>query len=239
MKAPKFNRSEALWDRWKEFYVENACFTFFESGEVIATDSFRTRSGWGYSNGRAGRGYKQWGVTVFQMNDNNGFPYEGKALCDPADGTIVKKSWLPQASPMLYDHDAKRVIGLQWIHQSDKAAKLIPSRFAGRCSAYWPGDGRDPVGGGLVYYSKLIQWSKEQKAEARARVMLIKTQYRILGIVPGERNYMGGFRKATIEQVLKTPVNEMDERIKQQIACQGVETGYTSCSAEYLEVIDV
>lgn len=236
MKAPKFDRNEARWDQWKEFYVESAGFTFFESGEVIVTDHFRTRSGWGHSNGMAGRGgYKQWGVTVFQMNDNNGFPYENKALRDPVDGTIVKKSWLPQASPMVYDHDAKRVIGLSWIHKQNDAAKLIPSRFVGACSAYWPGSDRMPVGGAPVHYHKLTQWSEKEKAEARERVLVIKTQVRVGAVKAAD--VWGG--KTTIEHVLKHPVSEMSDGFKLMVNKYGVSNGYTSCSAEYLEVVDV
>lgn len=237
MKVPKFDRNEARWDQWKEFHVENAGFTFFENGEVIVTDQFRTRSGWGYSNGRAGRGHKQWGVTVFQMNDQPELFTQRKALRDPVDGTIVKKSWLPQASPMLYDHDAKRIIALQWIHQSDKAAKLIPLRFVGACSAYWPGSGRDPVGGGVVHYAKLTQWSKEERAEAREKVLIIRTQVRV-GVVKESAYGPYGSQPQMID-IIGEPVAEMSDEFKILVDRKGVSNGYTSCSAAYLEVIDV
>jgi hypothetical protein len=236
MKAPKFDRNEARWDHWKEFYVENAGFTFFESGEVIASAHFRTQSGWGYSNGRGGRGHKQWGVTVFQVNDKPNLLLRSK-LRDPVDGTIVKKSWLPQASPMVYDHDAKRIIGLQWIYSESKAAKLIPSRFVGRCAAYWPGSDRLPVGGTSISYLKLTQWSKEEKAEARERVMMIRTQVRV-GVVPVPQYGVSGSQR-TMEKLLGTPVADMTNEFKLLVADKGVSNGYTSCGTAYLEVIDV
>lgn len=236
MKVPKFDRNEARWDHWSEFHTNNAGFTFFESGEVIVSDHFRTRSGWGYSNGRAGRGHKQWGVTVFQVNDQPDFLRSSK-LRDPVDGTIVKRSHLGQAVPMVYDHDAKRVVALMWVHQSDKAAKLIPSRFVGRCSAYWPGDGRDPVGGGLVYYHKLTQWSKEERAEVREKVLVIRAQVRI-GAVK-EPVYGPYGNKPEMKDIIGESVSDMTDDFKLLVSRKGVSNGYTACSAEYLEVKDV
>jgi hypothetical protein len=236
MKAPEFDRNQAQWDAWKEFHINKAGFTFFESGEVIASYRFHTRSGWGHSNGRAGRGHKQWGVTVFQVNDNPDLLRSSK-LRDPVDGTIVKKSWLPQAYPMVYDHDAKRVIALQWIDDKSEAAEMIPSRFVGRCAAYWPGSGRLPVGGTSVSYRKLTQWSKEEKAEARERVLILRTQVRV-GAVPVPQYGVSG-SQPTMEELLSTPVADTDDNFKLLVARKGVSNGYTSCDTAYLEVIDV
>jgi hypothetical protein len=236
MKAPAFDRNLAQWDAWKEFHIDKAGFTFFESGEVIASNRFHTRSGWGHSKGHSDRGYKQWGVTVFQVNDNPDLLLRSK-LRDPVDGTIVKKSWLPQAYPMIYDRDAKRVIALQWIYSKSEAAEMIPSRFVGRCAAYWPGSGRLPVGGASVPYKKLTPWSKEDKAEARERVLIIRTQVRV-GVVPVPTYEVSG-EQPTMEELLSIPVADMHDNFKLLVARKGVSNGYTSCNTAYLEVIDV
>lgn len=236
MKVPKFDRNNAHWDQWKEFYIENAGFTFFESGEVIATDRFHTRSGWGHTNGLAGRGHKQWGVTVFQVSDGPAFLRE-KMLRDPVDGTIVKRSWLSQASPMVYDHDAKRVVSLQWIHSSDKAAELIPSRFVGRCAAYWPGEDRNPVGGGQIYYGKLTEWSKEERAEIKEKLLVIRAQVRVGAVKEPQYGVHGA--QLTMAELFTYPVSALTDDFKLLVNKKGVSNGYTSCSTDYLEVVDV
>lgn len=237
MKIPSFDRNEARWDQWNEFYTSQGSFTQFESGEVICTDTFHTRSGWGNTHNPRGHN-SHYGVLTFQMSDQPA-SLSYKLLRDPATGLIVKRTWLPQASPMIYDEQAGRVVTLcNWHNNDSKFTSMVPSRFHNQCSVYWPGSERPPVGGAPVSYHKLTEWTKEEKAVVRERVTTIKAQARIGALNEDKSRYLGS-AKAEMSSLLKYQISELADDAKWRVVKNGVTAGYTACKAEYLEVVDV
>lgn len=240
MKLPPFNYDQQQWDGYKEFhcFLGNRNFVQFTTGELICTDNYHTRSGWGHSHNSRGE-LRDMELTTFQMNDRPEFLRDSrKALWDPEVQDFVKRTWMPQATPLLYDHGCNRIIGLSWMGRYDKdgRTKRIPSRFESRVTAYWSGPGRVPVGGAPVYYKRLRLWSKEERAVVREKVAIVRAKVRI-GAAEQRPYYVIG--KEEFKHILHTPVSEMSNDSLYRIAERGVTAGYEVMTTEYLEVRNV
>ncbi len=241
MKLPKFNHANQRWDSWGEFHVnlEGSAFTQFSTGELICTSLFHTRSGWGNSS-KEGRGrHPSLGLESFQVNDQPEF-LSNKVLYDPNTNRKVLKSWLPQACPMMYDMSAGRVVMLRSLDKDGD----VPDRFRNRhVTMYWAGDGRMPVAGGPIYYSEQNTISKEYRAIATARRMLVKAQVRVGAIEDQEqaKHYYasGGDKRVNYMDVVNTEVSAMSDEFKWQLAKYGFAAGTTRMETDYLEVRDV
>jgi hypothetical protein len=238
MKLPAFDHKEQRWDQWKEFYIGHGgrewaggLFTQFTTGELICTSHFRTSSGWGNSSHSRGE-FPKLNLSVFQLSDRWSPLNDGKQFWDPENQCFVKKSWMPQAMPMLWDRCVNRVVEVGWRDLNDKRG--VPSRFAGRCRVYWAGEGRNPVGAPIQYH-KLTEWSKEQRREAREKVAVIKAQVRI-GVVKETQKYNYSHIKPTIKDLLSKPLSDMHDHFKLAVAHKGISDGRTAVEAEYLEV---
>ena len=235
MKLPVFDHKEQKWDQWKEFYNTHGggLFTQFTTGELICTGNFRTSSGWGHSSHQRGE-FATLGLSVFQLSDSWSPLRDGRQFWDPANQCFVKKSWMGQAVPMLWDRGANRVVSVGW-NGSSKNADGIPTRFQGQCSIYWPGEDRPPVPSGVIHYAKLAEWSKEERREAREKALVIKAQVRV-GAVKETQPYNYNHIKPTIKELLSKPVSEMHDRFKLAVAHKGISAGYTPMETAYLEV---
>lgn len=235
MKLPAFDHKEQKWDLWKEFYVTygGGRFTQFTTGELVCTGHFHTISGWGHSSHRRGH-FAELGLTVFQLSDCWSPLRHGSQFWDSANQCFVKKSWMGQAVPMLWDHGANRVVSVGW-NGGSNANTQIPSRLQERCCIYWPGEGRPPVPSTPIHYAKLVEWSKEERREAREKAIVIKAQVRI-GAVKETQPYNYNHIKPTIKDLLKTPLSEMNDHFKLAVAHKGISAGYTPMETAYLEV---
>lgn len=241
MKLPKFDHDKQKWDHYKEFYVEldSGNFIQFATGELICVSHFNTRSGWGQHDS-SGRGFKQIGVTTFQVNDQPEF-LRTKTLHDPGRTGTVLRSWLPQAYPMLYDHSSRRVVSLQYHDKSKKQSATVPSRFWNKCGVYWAGTERLPIGGSSLRYFEQNKISPLERDDVKTKVTIIKSQLRVLGtdLESNGKYYGSGDIRVNAHDVFLTDIDKMDDDLKYRIAKFGIRAGTTMREADYLEVRDV
>ena len=217
MILPEFNYERQKWDRYQEFHVTDGGFVRFATGELIVHHS-------------VDRGYHgRYGVHVFQVSDQPQFLREGTLVDPHREGApVVKRSWLPQSAPMLYDHSSRRVVMLgAGAHDAD-----MPSRFRGYAACYFAGADRVPVSGVEISYGELKKLSDAEKALLKEKITVIKAQVRI-GAVPDAQGFLHGDGRVDATELLK---GEVSDYVKRRLVRYGIRMGYVGRSAQWLEL---
>ena len=162
--APELKLADASWDRYRalhwglnqhsvklgDSWSKTSQFVAFETGEVIWAGGARPRPDKrGY--------YSTLGVSVLSPRDRD-FP----RILHLDTAEPICRSWLIAGcnSYLLLDHETGTVVGLGNLIDD----KHVPTRFATYGSAaYFPGEGRVPLGGQITYSKPHSALPKDQR----------------------------------------------------------------------------
>jgi hypothetical protein len=231
MKLREWRQSAVKWDEYKAFHMLHGRHHYgcpivqFDTGEVV----IRRR---GLRPDQRGR-FDDMNIVLFTLRDNGLNEIRDK-LRDP-DGNKVCVAHLIRfggAPIMLWDRDTNRVVTCSSLSERD----AVPTRFRSFASAYFPGEGRPPVGGNTKI-STPRKLTPEEKEHTETLIAACKAWHGLSE--EGKQaysKYQVPRRSMQFETALRIDFNTASTHQRAQIAMHGVDKGYTTRCVPYLQV---
>lgn len=233
MKLREWKQSAVVWDEYKAFHMLHGKHYYgcpivqFDTGEVVIRR-------WCLRPDQRGR-FDDMNITLFSPRDTWLRISEIRDKLRDPDGNKVCVAHLIRnggAPLMLWDRDTNRIVTCGGLSERD----AVPTRFRNFASAYFPGEGRPPVGGDTEI-STPRKLTPEEKEHTDTLIAACKAWYGLSE--EGKQaysKYQVPRRSMLLDTAMTMTFATATLQHRAQLAMHGIDKGYTTRCVPYLQV---